>query len=113
MVDGLVVSRCRVSPVAGEFLRDLRGVMEREKAEIGMLLSFDKPTKKMRTEAATGRVLRVTVGQASPDTTPDRGRAAGWQEDRLSTLQAGEPHVQEGGRQKPKKHEGQHGLGLD
>ena len=35
------------------YVRDLRGVMEREKAEIGVLLSFEQPTKKMRTEAAT------------------------------------------------------------
>jgi len=34
-------------------LRDLRGVVDREKADIGVLVSFDKPTKLMRTEAAS------------------------------------------------------------
>lgn len=34
-------------------VRDLRGVMEREKAEIGVLLSFEKPTKQMKAEAAS------------------------------------------------------------
>ena len=33
-------------------VRDLHGVMEREKAEIGILLTFRKPSKQMRTEAA-------------------------------------------------------------
>lgn len=35
-------------------LRDLRGVVDREKADIGVLLSFESPTKLMRTEAASG-----------------------------------------------------------
>ena len=34
-------------------LRDLRGVIDREKAEIGVLLTFEPPTKPMRTEAAS------------------------------------------------------------
>ncbi len=33
-------------------IRDLRGVMERENAEIGVLITLRKPTKPMRTEAA-------------------------------------------------------------
>jgi DNA modification methylase len=33
-------------------VRDLRGVLEREKAEIGVFLTFDKPTKPMNKEAA-------------------------------------------------------------
>ena len=32
---------------------DLRGVIEREKAEIGVLLTLEEPTKAMRTEAAS------------------------------------------------------------
>lgn len=35
-------------------LRDLRGVVDREKADIGVLLAFEPPTKPMRTEAASG-----------------------------------------------------------
>lgn len=34
-------------------VRDLRGVIAREKAEIGVLLSFEPPTKPMRAEAAS------------------------------------------------------------
>lgn len=34
-------------------VRDLRGVIEREKAEIGVLLSLEEPTRQMRTEAAS------------------------------------------------------------
>jgi DNA modification methylase len=34
------------------FVRDLRGVMERESAEFGVLISMDNPTRQMRTEAA-------------------------------------------------------------
>ena len=33
-------------------IRDLRGVVEREKAEIGVLITLQEPTKAMRTEAA-------------------------------------------------------------
>lgn len=34
------------------YVRDLRGVIEREGAEIGVLLSFEEPTAGMRSEAA-------------------------------------------------------------
>lgn len=34
-------------------IRDLRGVIEREKAELGVLISLKEPTKKMRAEAAS------------------------------------------------------------
>lgn len=34
------------------YVRDLRGVIEREKAEIGVLISFEEPTAGMRGEAA-------------------------------------------------------------
>ena len=33
-------------------LRDLRGVLDREEAEIGVLITMQEPTKPMRTEAA-------------------------------------------------------------
>jgi hypothetical protein len=34
-------------------VRDLRGVIEREEAQIGVLISMDEPTKKMKAEAAS------------------------------------------------------------
>jgi hypothetical protein len=39
-------------------LRDLRGVIDREKAAIGVLLSLEPPTKHMRTEAASAGFYR-------------------------------------------------------
>ncbi len=55
-------------------VRDLRGVLERERAEIGVLLSLEEPTKAMRKEAASGgfytshwgqhpRIQLLTVGE--------------------------------------------------
>ena len=34
-------------------VRDLRGVIDREKAQIGVLISFEEPTKPLRSEAAS------------------------------------------------------------
>lgn len=56
------------------YVRDLRGVVEREKAAIGVLLTLEQPTKAMRTEAASAgfysspwgahpRLQIVTVGE--------------------------------------------------
>jgi len=46
-----------ISVKAGEtnvtHVRDLRGVVEREEAEIGVLISMKEPTQPMRTEAAS------------------------------------------------------------
>jgi DNA modification methylase len=44
-------------------LRDLRGVIDREKAEIGVLLTFALPTKPMRTEAASGSFYESPWGK--------------------------------------------------
>ncbi len=35
-------------------VRDLRGVLDREKAEIGVVITMEEPTRPMRKEAATG-----------------------------------------------------------
>ena len=35
-----------------QYVRDLRGVLEREKAEMAALLCLEEPTKPMRAEAA-------------------------------------------------------------
>lgn len=56
--DGSAKTREIVLSVKGGHLkatdvRDLRGVMEREKAEIGALISFEEPTKLMHKEAAS------------------------------------------------------------
>jgi hypothetical protein len=45
------------------YVRDLRGVVEREKAAIGVLLTLDEPTKAMRTEAASAGFYKSPWGQ--------------------------------------------------
>jgi len=44
-------------------IRDLRGVIEREKAQIGVLISMAKPTKSMRTEAASAGFYKSSWGK--------------------------------------------------
>jgi hypothetical protein len=43
-------------------VRDLRGVVEREEAQIGVLICMDKPTRNMRREAASGGVYKSPWG---------------------------------------------------
>lgn len=45
------------------YVRDLRGVVSREKAAIGALLTLDEPTKAMRTEAASAGFYKSPWGQ--------------------------------------------------
>jgi len=47
-------------------LRDLRGVVEREKAQIGVLICMEKPTKPMRTEAASAGFYKSPWGTSHP-----------------------------------------------
>src|SRR4051812_41363455 len=42
---------------------DLRGVVDREKAPMGVLLTLEDPTKAMRTEAASARFYNSPWGQ--------------------------------------------------
>lgn len=44
-------------------VRDLRGVIEREKAEIGVLITLEDATKPMRTEAATAGIYKSPWGK--------------------------------------------------
>ena len=44
-------------------MRDLRGVIEREKAEIGVLLSLEEPTGLMRKEASSAGFYTSTWGK--------------------------------------------------
>ena len=48
--------------VSVAFLRDLRGVIEREKAEIGVLLTLEDATKPMITEAASAGFYKSPWG---------------------------------------------------
>jgi DNA modification methylase len=47
-----IIISVKAGKVSSPFVRDLRGVIEREKAEIGVLLTMNKPTPDMRKEAA-------------------------------------------------------------
>jgi DNA modification methylase len=69
-------------------VRDLRGVIDREKADIGVLLSFEPPTKLMRAEAASAdfytspwgkhpRIQLLTVAELLAGATVDAPKTAG------------------------------------
>jgi DNA modification methylase len=47
-----IVFSVKAGKLVPNYVRDLRGVIEREAAEIGVLLSFEEPTSGMRAEAA-------------------------------------------------------------
>ena len=48
-----VILSVKAGHVTANHVRDLRGVVEREKAAIGVLISMEDPTKPMQTEAVT------------------------------------------------------------
>ena len=80
----------------GPASQGLAGVVERENAAIGVLITMEEPTAPMRKEAATGRVLRMRrmEHQTSENSDRNRDRTAGRQNDRHSA-EPGYPHVQE------------------
>ncbi len=47
-------------------IRDLRGTLEREKAEIGVFLCFEKPTRPMLKEAAEAGFYKSPDGSSYP-----------------------------------------------
>lgn len=58
-----IILSVKAGKLHANHVRDLRGVIEREKAEIGVLLSFDTPTKAMRAEAASAGFYASPWGQ--------------------------------------------------
>ena len=48
-----VIISVKAGNLMAHYIRDLRGVVDREKAAIGVLISMEDPTKPMRTEAVT------------------------------------------------------------
>jgi DNA modification methylase len=60
-----IVFSVKAGHLVPTFVRDLRGVIEREKAEIGVLLSFEEPTAGMRSEAAEAGFYKSPWGQHS------------------------------------------------
>jgi len=53
-----IVISVKAGRVSVRDIRDLRGVVEREDAEIGVLITMNEPTKPMRAEAATAGLYR-------------------------------------------------------
>lgn len=69
-----IIISVKAGKLHANYVRDLAGVIGREKADIGVLLSFDQPTKPMRSEAASAgfytspwgthpRLQLLTVGE--------------------------------------------------
>lgn len=52
--------------VTASQVRDLRGVIEREKAEIGVFLCFEEPTRPMKHEAAEAGLYKSSDGSSYP-----------------------------------------------
>ena len=91
--DGSVTTRQIIFSVKGGKLkatdvRDLRGVVDREKADMGVLLSFETPTKPMKAEAASAgfytspwgkhpRIQLLTVAELLDGQGIDSPRTAG------------------------------------
>jgi DNA modification methylase len=48
-----IIFSVKAGKLHAHYVRDLRGVIEREQAAIGVLLTLDEPTRAMRTEAAS------------------------------------------------------------
>lgn len=57
-----VILSVKAGRLHAPYVRDLRGVVEREKAAIGVLLALDEPTKGMRTEAASAGFYKSPWG---------------------------------------------------
>jgi len=58
-----IILSVKAGKLHAPYVRDLRGVVEREKAEIGVLLALDEPTRAMRTEAASAGFYKSPWGQ--------------------------------------------------
>ena len=61
-----IIFSVKAGHVTAPHIRDLRGVVERERAEIGVLISLEGATKPMRTEAASGGFYNSPWGKKYP-----------------------------------------------
>ncbi len=57
-----IILSVKAGKLHAPYVRDLRGVIEREKAAIGVMLTLDEPTKAMRTEAASAGFYKSPWG---------------------------------------------------
>jgi DNA modification methylase len=58
-----IIISVKAGALHAPYVRDLRGVVEREGADAGVLVSFDEPTKAMRTEAASAGFFESPWGK--------------------------------------------------
>jgi DNA modification methylase len=83
-----VILSVKAGKLHAPYVRDLRGVIEREKAAIGVLITLEEPTKLMRTEAASAgfytspwgthpKLQIITVGELLDGRTIDYPRMTG------------------------------------
>jgi site-specific DNA-methyltransferase (adenine-specific) len=83
-----IVISVKAGKLHASYVRDLAGTMTREKADIGVLLSFEQPTKQMRAEAASAgfytspwgshpRLQLLTVGELLANKRIDYPQTAG------------------------------------
>ena len=61
-----VIISVKAGKLHAHYLRDLRGVIERDKAEIGVLITMEEPTKPMRTEAASAGFYKSPWNEQYP-----------------------------------------------
>jgi site-specific DNA-methyltransferase (adenine-specific) len=61
-----VILSVKAGRLQAHYVRDLRGVIERESAEIGVLISMEPPTKPMRAEAASAGFYKSPYGTSHP-----------------------------------------------
>ena len=60
-----IIFSVKAGKVTVSHIRDLVGVISREKAQIGAFLSLEPPTSPMRKEAASAGFYAVSLGKAS------------------------------------------------
>jgi DNA modification methylase len=58
-----IVISVKAGKLHASYVRDLRGVVERERAEIGVLISFETPTRPMKQEAASAGFYQSPWGK--------------------------------------------------
>lgn len=61
-----IIFSVKAGKTGADHVRDLRGVVNREKAEIGVLITMNKPTKPMKTEAASAGFYDSPWGTRHP-----------------------------------------------
>ncbi len=61
-----IIFSVKAGGLHANYVRDLRGVIEREKAQIGVLISLEEPSKNMRSEAASAGFYKAPWGKDYP-----------------------------------------------